>query len=677
MSPLLEPSIAQRAQEALARHAWHEAWELMSEADRGGSLTPDELIVMSDAAWWVGKLPASIDALERAYALAQKAGRPDLATMAAIRLGRSNVLRNQHAVATAWLRRAEHLIEGLPENAAHGWLAVVRSFQAGVAGPVETTLAQAAIATDIAKRQGDRNLAAMAMSCQGIGLVMSGRAEEGMALLDEAAVAAVAGELDPETAGSVSCATIGACASMGDWTRALQWTEAQDRWCEREHINGYPGMCRLYRSEIKSLRGLWLEAEAEARRASEELLGFVPAAAGLALYQVGELRLRRGDLPAAEEALLGAHALGRAEPAFSLLRLAQGNAAAAFDSISRALSGTDTTPSWHSTPNSASDRASLLPAFVEIAIAAGDHAAAADGATELQVLADRFGTSAMRARAAAARAAVSLATGQPSAAVDAARQALAAWRELSAPWETARVRTLLAEALAADGALEQAALELRPARSVFEQLEAVPDLRRVDELLREVGAADGGSAASAPTRVLRSFCFTDIVESTRLAESLGDETWDRLLRWHDRTIRRLLAEHGGEEVKRTGDGFFVAFDDPDRAIEFAVSVQRDIAQPPPDLGAELAVRIGIHQAEANRSGLDYVGSGVNVAARVTGEAGTGEILVSHSTLDALRRRWLVSAPREVRLRGVSEPVQVVAVDWRPAPTEAIGAQGPG
>ena len=96
----------------------------------------------------------------------------------------------------------------------------------------------------------------------------------------------------------------------------------------------FPGMCRLFRSDVKRLHGAWPEAEAEARLASVELHGFIPAAAGLALYQVGEIKLRRGDLPAAEEALLGAHGLGQdTEPALSLLRLAQGKVAAAAESI--------------------------------------------------------------------------------------------------------------------------------------------------------------------------------------------------------------------------------------------------------------------------------------------------------------------------------------------------------
>jgi class 3 adenylate cyclase/tetratricopeptide (TPR) repeat protein len=661
----VDPTLASRAQAALRRHAWGEAFELLSEADRRDALDAEALLLLADAAWWTGKLPKAIDALERAYAAALKAGRPDQAAEAAIILGRNHVLRSQHAIATAWLRRAERLLADVPEGYGHGWLAVTRAFEAGQAGPVETILAQADLAESIASRVGDRDLSAMALVCRGMGLVMAGKPADGLALLDEAAVAAVGGELKPDTAGSVCCAAIGACTALGDVGRATQLTEAQDRWCEREHISGYPGMCRLYRSEIKLLRGSWLEAEAEARRAAEELVGFIPAAAGLALYMVGELRLRRGDLVAAEEALIAAHERGQAEPALSLLRLAQGRADAALEGIRRALDGTDQPPSWQATPNSPIARAGLLPAMVEIAVAAGDLAAADGAAEELADLAGRVDAPIIRARAATARAAVQIAHGDAAGAVASARRAAALWRDLDAPWDAARSRVLLGEALAADGATDPAALELQAARAVFERLDAVLDLRRVDALLAKLGRDVAPTiAAGGPERVLRTFVFTDIVDSTKLAAAVGDEAWDRALRWHDRTLRAVTAEHGGEEVKRTGDGFFLAFDDADRAIEWALTVQRRLAEPPPDLGVAIAIRIGMHQAEANRSGLDYVGGGVNIAARITREAGGAEILVSHATLDGTRRQFAVSGVGRVTLRGVPEPVEVAAVDWR-------------
>jgi class 3 adenylate cyclase len=158
--------------------------------------------------------------------------------------------------------------------------------------------------------------------------------------------------------------------------------------------------------------------------------------------------------------------------------------------------------------------------------------------------------------------------------------------------------------------------------------------------------------------------FTDIVDSTRLAETLGDEAWDKLQRWHDRVIRTAAAEQGGEEVKATGDGFFLAFADPGNAIAAAIAMQRRLAAHRDEEGFAPPVRIGIHQAEANRVGLDYAGTGVNQAARIGAAALGGEVLVSAATLASARHTFSESAKRTIELKGIAAPVEVVSVDWR-------------
>jgi class 3 adenylate cyclase len=156
--------------------------------------------------------------------------------------------------------------------------------------------------------------------------------------------------------------------------------------------------------------------------------------------------------------------------------------------------------------------------------------------------------------------------------------------------------------------------------------------------------------------------FTDIVSSTNLVEALGDEAWDHLLRWHDQTLRSLFAGHGGEEVNRIGDGFFVAFDRPEPAVRCAVDIQRALERHRVEHGFAPRVRIGVHEAEATREGSDYQGRGVHEAARIAGAAGADEILVSAAIAAALDGA-AVSEPRRLSLKGFREPVEVVAVDW--------------
>jgi class 3 adenylate cyclase len=159
--------------------------------------------------------------------------------------------------------------------------------------------------------------------------------------------------------------------------------------------------------------------------------------------------------------------------------------------------------------------------------------------------------------------------------------------------------------------------------------------------------------------------FTDIVTSTDLVGVIGDDAWNEVLRWHDRELRSCFAMHRGEEVAQTGDGFFVAFDRPADGIECAVDIQRRLARHRREHGFAPWVRIGLHAAEATREGRNFTGGGVHVAARVGAAAAKEEILASSAVLrDLGPMRFGLSEPRSLTLKGVREPVEVQAVDWR-------------
>lgn len=659
-------SLVAEGRDALARHAWGEALERYAEADATGSLTPVELNEYATAAWWNGRLTQAIEIRERAYGAASRANQLDVAVLLAVELARDNVYRTSDPLAAAWLQRAERLLAGVDENAGHGWLAATKAFRLSLLGDVDGAMAAAVEAEGIANRLGDRNLAALAQAEHGFALIASGEVERGLAMIDEASVAAVGGELEPATAGGICCTTIGACTALGEWVRAARWTEAQDRWCRREGINGYPGMCRLYRSEIKQLRGAWLEAEAEAQQASVELAGFIPAAAATALYRIGEIRLRRGDLPEAEEALTQAYARGaHIEPAFSLLRRAQGRIDDALAGIREALEHPRPTANWHAPPATPLYRMPLLRAQVEIALSAGDAAAAREASAELDGIAQRYASEASRATAATARGLLQLAQSEHAEAEHALQEAVRGWTDLDAPYEAAQARRALGEALAALGQDDRARMEMHAARASFEQLGASMDLRRTEELI-SLRSAGGDMAVTREhaARALKAFVFTDIVDSTRLAETMGDEPWRGVMRWHDHAVRSVVAQHGGEVVKTIGDGFFLAFADIHLAVEAAIGIQRRLAEHREREGFAPVVRIGINAAEATRSGSDYAGRGVTVAARVCAAAGGDEILVTHSSLGRSRRTFEQGEARSLELKGVAGPVDVVTIRWR-------------
>ncbi|MEX2422008.1 MAG: ferredoxin [Actinomycetota bacterium] len=199
-----------------------------------------------------------------------------------------------------------------------------------------------------------------------------------------------------------------------------------------------------------------------------------------------------------------------------------------------------------------------------------------------------------------------------------------------------------------------------------------------DELLREAALACPTGAIvveeveellpwqlrgkEAPRRVEKTFMFTDIEKSTNLVEALGDEAWQGLLRWHDETLRSLFAEHKGDEVVATGDGFFVGFDSPEEALACAVAIQRRLDEHRRQHGFAPKVRIGVHATGATQLGRNYSGKGVHEASRIAGLAEGSEIIASKDT--AAGSRFSLSEARTVTLRGTSEPIDVVTVEWR-------------
>jgi class 3 adenylate cyclase len=182
-------------------------------------------------------------------------------------------------------------------------------------------------------------------------------------------------------------------------------------------------------------------------------------------------------------------------------------------------------------------------------------------------------------------------------------------------------------------------------------------IEEVDELLPWQLRGKG-----APRRVERTFMFTDIVKSTNLIEAMGDEAWESLIRWHDEALRSQFAAHRGDEVAATGDGFFVAFESPDEAIACAVAIQRRLADQRRTQGFAPQVRIGVHAAGATQVGQNFTGKGVHEASRIAGLAEGGEILSSRDT--ATGGRFPVSETRTVNIRGMSEPIEVVSIDWQ-------------
>jgi len=477
----------ERGREAYGGSAWAAAYESLSRADEVEPLAAEDLELLAISVYMLGREDEWIRVMERAYHRLAGDGEPRRAARCAFWVGMHLVLRGQMGPGTGWLGRAQRLLEREDECVEQGYMLMPVAFQHQAEGDIDGALATAAAAAEIGERFGDRDLFALAVHSQGEICVSGGRVREGLALLDEAMVAVTEGELSPVVTGIVYCGVIHACESVYELRRAKEWTAALTRWCERqEDLIAFAGRCLVHRAQILQLQGAWPDALAEAERANRRFeKSMNPAAVARASYLRGEVHRLRGEFAEAEAAYRETSRRGtEPQPGLALLRLAQGNVDAAAAAIRRVVG--ETTDRLR--------RGGLLPAYVEILLAAADLDEARSACAELEEAAAECDSDMLRAMLAHAQGAIELAAGDAGGALVSLRTAAQAWQELEAPYEAARARVLVGQACQALGDEEAFTLELAAARSVFEELGAVPHVASVDSLTGSA-ATDHGLTA--------------------------------------------------------------------------------------------------------------------------------------------------------------------------------------
>ena len=176
----------------------------------------------------------------------------------------------------------------------------------------------------------------------------------------------------------------------------------------------------------------------------------------------------------------------------------------------------------------------------------------------------------------------------------------------------------------------------------------------VDQIAESVSAVRPDLSGTSASDGTVTIAFTDIEDSTRLNEFLGDQRWLEVLRAHNDVVKVVTADFGGTVVKNQGDGFMLAFSSARRALNCAEATQRTITDRFRDPGSPIRVRIGIHAGEMVREGDDFFGHAVSYTARIASPAAGGEIVVSSLVhqLVAQSGEFAFGEARVVELKGI-------------------------
>ena len=425
--------------EAAARRAidtgdWQTARELYEKL-AAETNTPEAWAGLAEAAWLQQDSRLMIDARLAAYRLHRERGNDVAAARMAIALGNDFLdFRGDAAVANGWFKYARRLLNPLPPSADHALLSVweARLALIGRQDPAEgARLADEAL--NLARHSNCPDAEVLATAMSGLALVMSARPEPGFALLDEAAAAALAGDIsDPYAAGLTCCYLISACDRVRDYDRAAQWCARLREFSTRQRFAILMTTCRLQYGSVLISRGEWAEAESELNAAIADLRVVRPVVLPAAYARLGELRRRQGRT---EEAVAlfdqaGSHPLALLGGAW--IDIEQGNLVRALE---RARAYLRRFPE-----DALLERASANELLVRIAAVSGKAADARAPLAELEQAAAKTELPLLRAAVLSARAVLTAADGNGGHAAELMEDAAALYDNAGFVHEAATVR---------------------------------------------------------------------------------------------------------------------------------------------------------------------------------------------------------------------------------------------
>jgi tetratricopeptide (TPR) repeat protein len=461
------------ARAAIRMGEWRRALEVLDAADPGESA--EFLQLRAEAAYGAGEFETCVSSWEDLHSLFVARRDPGEAARAAAMIAMYLMMdTGLMAPVRGWLRCADRHLDGSVDHPAAAIIAMVRAYERFMCGSVDEAREQAAAAIELGNRFDVLPAVVIGRTCTGRVTILDGDVELGLEMLDEVGALLMSGAADPLTTGMMYCEIICAAQGLLRHDLAAQWTDVMDRWRHGVAYGGINGRCRVHRAEVLRVSGTCAEAEAEALAACDELRPWMRREFGWPLVELGNIRLRGGDLAGAEQAFQEAsnHAWSP-QPGWALVRLASGDQDEALAMILDAIEHPVDIPSKERPPFGPLRLVPLLDALGQIAFAlrAREHVARAAG--ELAVIHDTYPSPMLHAQALLADSRLAILDGDSRRAVDAASGAVARFNTVGAPFDAAMARTVLARAHVSEGQPELAALERRAAHDAFASFGAV------------------------------------------------------------------------------------------------------------------------------------------------------------------------------------------------------------
>jgi DNA-binding NarL/FixJ family response regulator len=527
--------------EALAIGAWPEARQAYESA-LAVQESAEALEGLGVAAWWLDLADVVFNSRERAYRLfLDRGAHRDAARVAVWLAWDCWAFRGESAVANGWLQRARRLLEGQSDSVEMAWL---ESREGALAlledGDPDRAFAHASSCIRAARAAGSLDLEMLGRAVQGLALVASGAAAEGLRSLDEVNTAVVAGEMhDLVAIGLACCYMIAACDRVRDYERAMQWCTRLKAFCAKWGLRPLFAVCRTQYASICMWRGTWLEAEQELTAATEELAACRPAMTADGVVRLGELRRRQGRLVEAATLFQQAEhhplaALGLAELAFD-----RGDMRAAAEQSERCLR--------RILAHNRTDRAAALDLLVRARVASGDLPGAKTALAELSAIASLVSTSSLKAAASLAAGTISLGSGDGDVARRHLEDAVDWYIESGAPFELGRARLELARALVALGRIQDARQEAQRALSLLSELHAELEMSRARAFLESLPKGETGPAKARSDVENDAGLTKREIEVLRLvADGLNNQIIADTLFVSEHTIHRHVANIFGK-----------------------------------------------------------------------------------------------------------------------------------